>query len=1132
MAKRSKKTRIVEGEVDAARYVTVQKRRTVDEQGQTHVQRIVEAAQDPRTHFNRRDRVNGTPAGLEDAWDYDNDVRGEGENVVEGPRKKTQKDYIFQFVQRVDEFLGALLAREARPVDKVTCSACQTGSLAVWRCKDCSLTRTMCRKCMRHAHREDPFHRIEWWNGKYFQSAALCDVGAVIFVPHLTGIRICNNLKLQQECIEENECMKDVAEQQDLRRHMARDAITNPTMGEPEPVEAIQNKDPPTAQNRNEAEEDRHFFEYLDRLRDHVDAEELEEPGDDAEVGDEDDNEVEEDGEYNAPFQRYLPSAVGTATFRSSGTIRVIHTNGIHNIPLVVCSCQGADHIPSDLIATHLWPTSFKRIRTLFTAHVLDQFWLCNLEMNASAYQFYHLLRRVTNPQNPAGVVDLYNEFRRMTRLWRWTKKLKWAGYAGHNGKKVAEVEKGELANYCPACPQPGINLPNGWENDPNKFVYRRVLMADRNFKADHVQPKKPSEDVWLSEGSGMVPKREEYHAFLKTAIEKLTGAPCENTFRAITGAMQASKSCDVTGVVGVACARHGCYAPNSLVDLFKGEQQKNVDFALLAALKSTGVDSRQGLMFLYDVMCQFFVHLKTRIGHLLPEGMDVDRAIGLFHVHAHKDECLFHFSPSFIPGVGRVIGEILEHLWGKMNGVSPTARTATLAHRAEMLDNHATDSNHKKALDMPNTLCRRYIEAVDNSNSTEKYFSEVSQVVSPDLLDVWTRQIVDAETRRLATPKVMDIYAAKGRGDVSGEIDKSDTVTSDDPIQAYLQFALIVEEKEIEIRICVRQLTKSPRHADPNKIEGLRDKLRALLGELERLQGIAGIVEENPTRADVGVDLLDWADEQTGEESIAEPSPTSPYAEAIENHKISQANSHLYKLRNMIAEKSFQYSDVIRKAPRKGMRTRARAKIDEMNHTITFYSQLYTECRARLIALGANNSILKRFQVLKKDDVKTSTAILDPNTPGSTRIKLSWIWHNAVHRFGPNVIAEDGQLRLADADLSDDFDLEETDPETLTEFKRVHWLRARAQYNWWKEEATILHYEMTWTVRYFMHKAEWWHHSAIAVFSGADVACDAIQQGRATYANRQGDLWEHLARCADQMFSMTNSNYKKNFPK
>lgn len=91
--------------------------------------------------------------------------------------------------------------------------------------------------------------------------------------------------------------------------------------------------------------------------------------------------------------------------------------------------------------------------------------------------------------------------------------------------------------------------------------------------------------------------------------------APCENSFRAIQNALLASSACDVTGKVAFACARHGCYAPNSLVDMFKGEQQKNVDFSFLQALRTTNVDPEQGVMIIYDIACQYMVHLQDRIG-------------------------------------------------------------------------------------------------------------------------------------------------------------------------------------------------------------------------------------------------------------------------------------------------------------------------------------------------------------------------------------------------------------------------------------------------------------------------------------------------------------------------------------
>lgn len=51
------------------------------------------------------------------------------------------------------------------------------------------------------------------------------------------------------------------------------------------------------------------------------------------------------------------------------------------------------------------------------------------------------------------------------------------------------------------------------------RFVFRPVLVADGNFKADHVKQKKDN-DVWLLDGGGMVPNQQEYSNFLKTALE------------------------------------------------------------------------------------------------------------------------------------------------------------------------------------------------------------------------------------------------------------------------------------------------------------------------------------------------------------------------------------------------------------------------------------------------------------------------------------------------------------------------------------------------------------------------------------------------------------------------------------
>jgi hypothetical protein len=213
-------------------------------------------------------------------------------------------------------------------------------------------------------------------------------------------------------------------------------------------------------------------------------------PSSEDELNDEDEDDLNDDDcdkEDESEVNPYLSTAdagsgSGTGSSSRSGSgsafssgglgtyVRVVHSNGLHTIAMISCQCQGENILPLDLFAAQLLPASLKRIKTLFTSQVLDMFRLSNLELKASAYQFYQLLRRLTNPIQPGEVINLYREFRRMSRLWRWMKKLKWAGYAGST-KTINEVGTGELAIYCPACPQPGINIPDDWMDDPARYV-------------------------------------------------------------------------------------------------------------------------------------------------------------------------------------------------------------------------------------------------------------------------------------------------------------------------------------------------------------------------------------------------------------------------------------------------------------------------------------------------------------------------------------------------------------------------------------------------------------------------------------------------------------------------------------
>ena len=55
------------------------------------------------------------------------------------------------------------------------------------------------------------------------------------------------------------------------------------------------------------------------------------------------------------------------------------------------------------------------------------------------------------------------------------------------------------------------------------------MLVANGNFKADHVQQKHMNTDVWLLDGGGMAPEENKYKDFLRMAIERSTVGPCQS---------------------------------------------------------------------------------------------------------------------------------------------------------------------------------------------------------------------------------------------------------------------------------------------------------------------------------------------------------------------------------------------------------------------------------------------------------------------------------------------------------------------------------------------------------------------------------------------------------------------------
>jgi hypothetical protein len=214
----------------------------------------------------------------------------------------------------------------------------------------------------------------------------------------------------------------------------------------------------------------------------------------------------------------------------------IVDRSGVHDLPVHWCRCP--HHLSDDrqLFAMGLFPATFKLIKTAFTFHVLNDFRIENLECKTAALNFYNKLRRMTSNSFPDLVKvslkpsehpfhfvtgkwhqDRYEELMRVTRQWRDLKYRKWHGFA-HTPDK--EPGKGALALCCPTCPQPEVNIPNTWKEDPRRWLYTRSITMDGNFSADHIKMRNPGDDVNLADGTAFMVQDKDYRAHLRIAKE------------------------------------------------------------------------------------------------------------------------------------------------------------------------------------------------------------------------------------------------------------------------------------------------------------------------------------------------------------------------------------------------------------------------------------------------------------------------------------------------------------------------------------------------------------------------------------------------------------------------------------
>lgn len=173
----------------------------------------------------------------------------------------------------------------------------------------------------------------------------------------------------------------------------------------------------------------------------------------------------------------------------------ILSNHGIHEVSIRFCACESALHPVKQLLRHRLWPATTTNPKTAATFNCLERFQLESFEGKLTVFEYYHSLLRGTDntgvrPPRVSllsflvrrvllmvimNLQDRYEALLRMVLEWRHMRMLKRSG-RGHHPDGVNGTQEGQLAVLCPACPQPDINLPSGWELAPAEKQYADSL--------------------------------------------------------------------------------------------------------------------------------------------------------------------------------------------------------------------------------------------------------------------------------------------------------------------------------------------------------------------------------------------------------------------------------------------------------------------------------------------------------------------------------------------------------------------------------------------------------------------------------------------------------------------------------
>ncbi|KAF7306305.1 CxC2 domain-containing protein [Mycena indigotica] len=414
----------------------------------------------------------------------------------------------------------------------------------------------------------------------------------------------------------------------------------------------------------------------------------------------------------------------------------IIADNGIHEVAIDFCGLA--------IILRRQHPLE----RALLLLALIG-FITCHCVPKTTPYDFYSTLESLTDG---TGIKppDRYSVFMRISRQYRHLLLLKRMG-RGHDTYGVMGTGSGELALRCPACPRPGVNLPEGWENAPpeDQCLYIMFIAIDACFRLKRRAISNELRDPGLGTGWAYMLEWQPYREYLSTVTDQQEMSTCSGLAALDHANSKFSRGYSVTGVGMGVCARHEFVLPNGVGDLQAGERYSNMDYIFASFMRH--LDSRLRKLISYDIVCQWMKYLLERLAKLPSMVrlslalMMVRFAIPKMHIKGHLLLCQIFFSLLLILGSGMTDGEGIERPWSMIGGIAASTRVCGPGSRWDQLDDHWSFWNWLKTLGLALLLRRRMDRAIEECEKQEQDF-ETLTLGHADRALQWKQQVDEFE--------------------------------------------------------------------------------------------------------------------------------------------------------------------------------------------------------------------------------------------------------------------------------------------------------------------------------------------------------------------------------------------------